>query len=251
MNKLTFGLVGHPLGHSFSRAFFSEKFRNENIDAVYKNFDLPDIRLFEDISKSERNLIGLNVTIPYKEKIIGYLDEIDLTAAEIGAVNTIKIERNEVGEIKKLKGYNTDIIGFTESIRPFLTDRCKNALILGTGGAAKAIAVGLQHLGIEYIFVSRHKSDKTITYSELTDDIIRNHPLIINTTPLGMWPNIDTLPLIPYDAIGSRHLCFDAVYNPSPTLFLKKSEAKGATIVSGLEMHRLQALASWDIWTHE
>lgn len=247
-----FGLVGHPLGHSFSRKFFTDKFMAEQIDARYINFDLHDLDMLDDVVSKHPNLAGFNVTIPYKEKIITKLDELDATAKLIGAVNTVKVyPSNESNKGYRLKGYNTDIIGFTESIRPFLSEHHCHALILGTGGASKAIAAGLQRSGIDYKFVSRRRSDNAISYSELTDDLIINSTLIINTTPLGMWPNIDTSPSLPYNAIGSSHLCFDAVYNPSPTLFLKQCAERGATIVGGLEMLRLQALASWKIWTDE
>lgn len=248
-----YGLVGHPLGHSFSKGFFTEKFKSKGINASYLNFDLQDLSELNGIICENPNLIGLNVTIPYKERILALLDELDKTAERIGAVNTIKIIRSENSEKRyRLIGFNTDIIGFTESIAPALSSSDRLALVLGSGGASKAICMGLIELGISPKIVSRTKtSDSQLTYADLSSEIIASHTIIVNTTPLGMWPDINSCPDLPYDAITPDHVCFDAVYNPSPTKFLRQCAERGATIIDGLEMLRLQALASWKIWNDD
>lgn len=242
-----YGLVGYPLKHSFSIGYFNEKFSSEKIEAEYINFEIPDINNFPEIIQANPNLHGLNVTIPYKEKVIPYLDELDKQAAAIGAVNVIKIIRNKGGK-PKLIGYNSDIIGFTQSIQPLLQSHHKKALILGTGGASKAVFHGLKNLGIEAKFVSRTARFGMLTYEELNAEIIKEYTVIVNCTPVGMYPKVDACPDIPYEAITSEHLLYDLLYNPNITLFMKKGEVKGAVTKNGLEMLLLQAFAAWEIW---
>lgn len=246
MKETVYGLLGYPLGHSFSKNYFNNKFEAEKIDAEYINFEIPDINMLMEVISEYYNLNGLNVTIPYKEQVIPFLDELDEDAANIGAVNVIKIIR-ENGDMR-LKGYNSDIIGFCDSIAPFIKPHMKKALILGTGGAAKAVHYGLKKLGIEGQFVSRKKSEQAITYSEIDKEIIDTHHVIVNTTPLGMYPNIDESPDIPYNLLTPDHLCYDLLYNPDETLFMKNAKAMGAATKNGLEMLLLQAFASYDIW---
>lgn len=241
-----YGLIGRKLGHSFSKKFFSKKFADEGLNAEYINFEIPSANCLMDVVSSNPNLKGLNVTIPYKEEVMGLLDHIDPVAKNIGAVNTIKIEHRN-GDVT-LSGYNTDIIGFTDSIRPFLKESDKKALILGTGGAAKAIFAGLKMLEIESTFVSRTKRPGIMAYTDLTPDIMSSHSVIVNTTPLGMWPDTESYPDIPYDLIGRNNIVFDAIYNPDPTLFLQKCMQNGATAISGIKMLYGQAVASWKIW---
>lgn len=242
-----YGLVGYPLKHSFSIGYFNEKFSSEKIEAEYINFEIPDINNFPEIIQANPNLHGLNVTIPYKEKVIPFLDELDKQTAAIGAVNVIKIIRNKGGK-PKLIGYNSDIIGFTQSIQPLLQSHHKKALILGTGGASKAVFHGLKNLGIEAKFVSRTARFGMLTYEELNAEIIKEYTVIVNCTPVGMYPKVDACPDIPYEAITSEHLLYDLLYNPNITLFMKKGEAKGAVTKNGLEMLLLQAFAAWEIW---
>jgi shikimate dehydrogenase len=242
-----YGLVGYPLKHSFSIGYFNEKFSSEKIEAEYINFEIPDINNFPEIIEANPNLHGLNVTIPYKEKVIPYLDELDKQTAAIGAVNVIKIIRNKGGK-PKLIGYNSDIIGFTQSIQPLLQSHHKKALILGTGGASKAVFHGLKNLGIEAKFVSRTARFGMLPYEELNAEIIKEYTVIVNCTPVGMYPKVDACPDIPYEAITSEHLLYDLLYNPNITLFMKKGEVKGAVTKNGLEMLLLQAFAAWEIW---
>ena len=241
-----YGLIGYPLTHSFSQNYFNQKFRNENIDAEYVNFEIPDIGDLMEVISENPNLHGLNVTIPYKEQVIPYLDEIDDDAAQIGAVNVIKFIRNKNSVI--FKGYNSDIIGFCDSIAPLLTPNRNKALILGTGGAAKAVYHGLKKLGVEPIYVSRNKQEGMLTYGELTNDIMAEYKVIVNTTPLGMYPRMDECPNIPYQCLTKEHLCYDLLYNPDVTLFMKRAEENGAEVKNGLEMLLLQAFAGWNIW---
>lgn len=247
MKETVYGLLGYPLGHSFSKNYFNNKFEAEQIDAEYLNFEIPDINMLMEVISEHHNLKGLNVTIPYKEQVIPFLNELDEDAANIGAVNVIKISRNN-GELH-LKGYNSDVIGFCDSISPLLKPHMKKALILGTGGAAKAVAYGLKKLGIETQFVSRKRSDNAITYCDIDKDILSTHHVIVNSTPLGMYPNIDECPDIPYELLDDSHLCYDLLYNPDETLFMKNAKAQGATTKNGLEMLLLQAFAGYDIWT--
>lgn len=244
-----YGLIGYPLKHSFSIVYFNEKFKAENIDAEYVNFEIPRIEEFMEVVEENPNLCGLNVTIPYKEQVIPYLDELDKDTAKIGAVNVIKIIRQPKGKVK-LVGYNSDIIGFTRSIEPMLKpDVHTHALILGTGGASKAIFRGLENLGIKSTFVSRtKKNDEVMTYEELTPEVMQQYKIIVNCTPVGMYPKVDECPAIPYDQLTTDHLLYDLLYNPDETLFMKKGRAQGATVKNGLEMLLLQAFAAWEIW---
>ena len=241
-----YGLIGYPLGHSFSISYFNEKFENEDIDAVYENFEIPRIEDIKEIVDSNPELKGLNVTIPYKEQVLKYLKSISPEAKAIGAVNVIRIEHKSNKSI--LRGYNSDVIGFTKSIAPILNTFHKKALILGTGGAAKAVQYGLQSLGLETMYVSRTKKRHAMTYEEVTPEIIQAYNVIVNCTPLGMYPHIEEYPKLPYEAMDNHHLLYDLLYNPDETLFLKKGKAQGATVKNGLEMLLLQAFASWEIW---
>ena len=241
-----YGLLGYPLVHSFSQNYFNQKFESENIDAEYINFEIPDVGMLMEVVAENENLNGLNVTIPYKEQVIPFLDEIDPAASEVGAVNVIKFIRDKDG--LRLKGYNSDIIGFTDSIKSLLKPHHQSALVLGTGGAAKAVSYSLRKLGLEVQLVSRRKSANTLVYEELTKNDLKNHKVIVNTTPLGMYPNVDTCPDIPYRYLTSQHLCYDLIYNPDETLFLKNSRLAGAQVKNGLEMLLLQAFASYSIW---
>ncbi|WP_243349904.1 shikimate dehydrogenase family protein [Parabacteroides sp. FAFU027] len=241
-----YGLIGYPLSHSFSQGFFNEKFQSEGIEATYENFEIPTIEDLQKVLLANPELNGLNVTIPYKEQVIQYLDELDDTAKNIGAVNVIKFVRDK--KKLKLKGYNSDVIGFSQSISAFLKPHHKKALILGTGGASKAVKYALEKLGIEYTFVSRTAIKGQLFYNELTEEVMKEHTVIVNTTPVGMYPKIDACPDIPYQYITEQHLLYDLLYNPNETKFMKLGEEKGATVVNGLEMLLLQAFAAWDIW---
>lgn len=240
----TFGLIGKNISYSFSRSFFSKKFENEHIDARYENFDIPSISEFPDILKQNPSISGFNVTIPYKESIMSFLDEIDETAKEIGAVNTIKVTSEG-----KLIGFNTDFYGFTEALKVHLKAHHKKALILGTGGASKAVAFALKELGISYTYVSRTKQENNLTYSEITKETINNYQLIINCTPLGTFPNIEEFPSIPTHYLNENHLVFDLIYNPPHTKLLKLALDQHAEITNGLRMLELQAEKAWEIWT--
>ena len=244
----TYGLVGYPLGHSFSQDYFTKKFTAENIDAQYLNFQIEDIELFPEKVLTVDGLSGLNVTIPYKQKVMAYLDEIDETAQKVGAVNVVKIIRN--GSNVRLRGCNSDVVGFENSLKPLLKPCHTNAYILGTGGASKAVRYVLEKLGIDYQFVSRtaDAANNILSYQQLTNELIENHKLIVNCTPLGMSPKTDACPAIPYEAIGPDHLCFDLIYNPEVTLFLQKARQQGATIKNGLDMLIGQANRAWEIW---
>lgn len=244
-----YGLVGYPLGHSFSRDFFNEKFKNENIDAEYLNFELPSIEQFPDIIARHPELRGLNVTIPYKEKVIGYLDELSEEARSIGAVNVIRIRLQH--NTLHLKGFNSDVIGFTRSLQPLLKPCHHKALILGTGGASKAVFYGLKKLGLEPIYVSRTPREGMLDYQQLTPERMEEYKVIVNCTPVGMYPHTKKCPDIPYGSIGTQHLLYDLIYNPDETLFLKKGRERGATTKNGLEMLLLQAYAGWDFWHSE
>ncbi|MEA3444461.1 MAG: shikimate dehydrogenase [Bacteroidota bacterium] len=238
-----YGLIGYPLGHSFSKKYFSKKFLKEGIDACYENYPIKDIDEFPKLIQSKPNLFGLNVTVPYKEKIIPYLDELDETAREVGAVNTIRIFRND--NVIRTKGFNTDVFGFEETIIHELKNLHKSALILGTGGSSKAVAYVLKKLAIDYYFVSRKSTNGIFSYFDLSSETINKNLIIINTTPLGMYPNIDESPAIDYSAITGKHLLIDLIYNPEETLFLKKGKANGATCLNGLKMLHYQADKAW------
>lgn len=238
-----FGLIGYPLSHSFSKGYFSEKFQKESIfDCQYDIFPLEKIEDFVELCAQHKNIVGLNVTIPYKEKIIPFLDELDDEAKAIGAVNTIKFTNG------KMIGYNTDCFGFEMSLKPLLKAHHSSALILGTGGASKAVEYVLKKLGISFQYVSRTKSSTSISYNDLNSFIIQHSTLIINSTPIGMYPNVDIAPNIPYDAITNQHLLYDLIYNPAETQFLTEGKIRGAQTKNGLEMLYLQAERSWEIW---
>lgn len=241
-----YGLLGYPLTHSFSRNFFSEKFKNENIDAEYVNFEIPEISVLPEILAEEKNLKGLNVTIPYKEQVIRFLDEISPEAKTIGAVNVIRIIRN--GSHTYLKGFNSDIIGFKESLEPLLGKHHCKALVLGTGGASKAVFLGLEQLGLQPVCVSRTAGNDRLTYSQLDTAILEEYKVIINCTPCGMFPHTNECPDIPYQAIGTGHLLYDLVYNPEETEFLRLGKERGAITKNGLEMLHRQAIAGWKFW---
>lgn len=242
-----YGLIGFPLGHSFSRNYFNNKFADEKIDAEYVNFEIPSIQDFRRVIEENPNIYGLNVTIPYKQQVIPYLDELNADAEEIGAVNVIKFIR-EAGQKQKLVGYNSDVVGFMGSVKPLLKSHHRKALILGTGGASKAIVYGLRKLGISSVFVSRTKKEGMLTYDELTPEIMQEFTVIINCTPVGMFPHTDACPALPYECLTGKHLLFDLIYNPEETLFMKKGAAQGAITKNGLEMLLLQAIGAWSIW---
>lgn len=244
-NRTKFGLVGKNISYSFSKKYFIEKFEKLNLkNYKYVNFDIPEIEEFPFLLyHREEEYRGLNVTIPYKESIIRYLDDLSEEAKEIGAVNTIKVTNDN-----KLIGYNTDIYGFTNSIKPLLNLESKRALILGTGGASKAVAYSLKKLGIDFKFVSRKKSENVFLYDELNKEILEKHQIIINCTPVGTFPNIEDKPQIPYTLITKNHIVFDLIYNPEETTFLKTAKKQGAKVKNGLEMLQLQAEKSWEIW---
>lgn len=243
-----YGLIGYPLKHSFSIGYFNEKFKSEQIDAEYVNYEIPSIHDFMEVIEENPQLKGLNVTIPYKEQVIPFLDELDKDAIEIGAVNVIKFIPLPKGK-SKLVGYNSDIIGFMQSISPLLQPHHQKALILGTGGASKAIFHGLKKLGIASTFVSRSTQHVDIlTYQELTPELMQDYTVIVNCTPVGMYPNEDSCPNIPYEQLTPNHLLYDLIYNPDQTLFMQKGAAQGAVVKNGLEMLLLQAFAAWEIW---
>ena len=242
-----YGLLGYPLGHSFSKTYFNQKFEAEKIDAEYVNFEIPNIKEIKNVLRENPNLGGLNVTIPYKEQVIPYLDDLDADARQIGAVNVIKFTKGLFGKTK-LIGYNSDIIGFKQSIEPLLKPTHQKALILGTGGASKAVYQGLKQLGVGSTFVSRSHKEGCITYEEITPKIMSQYTVIVNTTPLGMFPNVNTCPNIPYEELTPDHVLYDLLYNPDETLFMKKGKERGATVKNGLEMLLLQAFAAWQIW---
>lgn len=241
-----YGLIGYPLVHSFSISYFNQKFIDEKIDAVYENFEIPTIDLLPEVIDSNPDLRGLNVTIPYKQKVMPFLDAISQEAMAIGAVNVIKVTRE--GGKSRLKGYNSDVIGFTKSIESMLEKFHKKALILGTGGASKAVDYGLKSLGLETVFVSRYQRPGTIQYEDITPDIIKEYNVIVNCTPCGMYPHTEECPKLPYKAMDNRTILYDLIYNPDTTLFMKKGAEHGANTKNGLEMLLLQAFASWDFW---
>lgn len=244
----TYGLLGYPLGHSFSRGFFTDKFAKEGIDAQYLNFELPSMDLYLKTLDEHPTLRGHNVTIPYKQQVIPFLDEMSEEAKAIGAVNVVKVTRNKDGQ-RHLKGFNSDVIGFVESIKPLLKPCHKKALILGTGGASKAINYGLKEkLGMETLFVSRTKRPGCITYEEVTPEVISEYNVVVNCSPCGMHPHTDECPKLPYEAMNEDTLLYDLVYNPEVTLFMHKGEKQGAIVKNGHEMLILQAIASWHFW---
>ena len=241
-NKRRFGLVGKSISYSFSKGYFTSKFNDLGLeDHTYENFDLVEIGQFKGLITSNE-ISGLNVTIPYKEQVIPYLDVLEPQAASIGAVNTIKI--TPAGT----KGYNTDAYGFEQSLLPYLKKHHKKALILGTGGASKAVAFVLDKLGIDYCYVSRTPNHLQMTYEDITQNILNSYKLIINCSPVGTYPNVDEKPNIPYEFLGPQHLLYDLIYNPEKTTFLKQGEKSGASITNGLAMLQFQAEKAWEIW---
>jgi len=249
VNMDLYGLIGKNLSHSFSKDYFTKKFSENNIDAAYGLFELEKIEHLTDLINTQTNLLGLNVTIPFKQKAIAYCNKLDRAAQMTGAVNTIKIipKKRKI----ELAGYNTDVIGFNTLISPLINQITKPmALILGTGGASKAVQYCLRSQGIGFTLVSRKTSKQNqINYTMITASIIRKHQLIINTTPLGMFPNVDSFPMIPYEYLTDSHILIDLVYNPSETAFLKAGKSKGAKTLNGLEMLSSQADAAWKIWS--
>ena len=245
----TYGLIGYPLGHSFSKLYFTEKFNKENINSIYNLFPIENINLVSDLISSNQDLRGFNVTIPYKQQIIPFLDEVEEEASAIGAVNVVKIIERDGKRI--LKGYNSDIYGFYESIRPLIKTCHKKALILGTGGASKAIAAMLRKLNIIYTFVSRSAKDGQLSYLDIDAQIMKEYTVIINCSPVGMSPNVDEAPMLPYEYFTDEHIAYDLVYNPLETKFLKLAKKHGATTKNGLEMLYLQAERAWSIWQKE
>jgi len=245
-----FGLIGFPLTHSFSKKFFTEKFEEEGINAEYLNFELESISELPHIIASNTDLVGLNVTIPYKEQVIKYIDHISDEAAQIQAINTIRIFRS--GHKVSLHGYNTDIQGFQEAIKPLIQKFHHKAIVLGTGGASKGVVKALANLGLDSILVSRNPQDRgELSYNDLDEDVMDNYKIVVNTTPIGTYPNIEGCPAIPFEFITAKHLLFDLVYNPDVTEFLKQGKQRGAIICNGLKMLHLQALTSWEIWNRE
>ncbi|MEK6495049.1 shikimate dehydrogenase [Myroides odoratimimus] len=239
-----YGLIGKNIDYSFSRTYFAEKFEKlKDKKSIYINFDLQNINEFSKILENHKDIKGLNVTIPYKQSIIPYLDSLSKKAKAIGAINTIQI--NKKGQ---LKGYNTDWYGFYHSLKPMLKFHHKRALILGTGGASKAIEYALKKLGIKYTFVSRTKEDYNLTYSELTEEIMNHYTIIINTTPVGTFPNIDQMPEVPVHLLSKRHIVYDLIYNPEETTLMKEAKVYGAKVKNGYEMLVLQAEKAYKIW---
>lgn len=244
-----YGLIGYPLGHSFSLDFFNEKFENEGINAQYENFEISSIENLPEIIDTHQDLCGLNVTSPYKEQVMSYLDAISPEARSIGAVNVVKVIHK--GNKTILRGFNTDAIGFRKSIEPILERFHKKALILGTGGAAKAVAYGLKALGIDTQYVSRTDRKGCMRYEQITPETIEEYNVIVNCTPCGMYPHTEEYPKLPYEAMDNHTLLYDLIYNPDETLFLKKGKEQGTIIKNGLEMLLLQAFASWELWNEK
>lgn len=254
-----YGLIGHPLGHSFSRSFHNDRFRREGIAAVYENFDLADIALLPQVLASTPDLAGFNVTIPYKQAVMDYLDYVDPKAAAIGAVNVVKVIRPKGAGGLRLEGYNSDYVGFADSIRPMIeaaraTAACAtsiydHALVLGTGGGSRAVCYALHEMGIEPQYVSRHAAPGILTYDDLFPALVASYGIIVNCSPVGMFPHVDECPAIPYAALTPAHICFDLIYNPENTLFMRRAAARGAAVRNGHEMLVGQALEAYRIWT--
>jgi shikimate dehydrogenase len=238
-----FGLIGYPLSHSFSKKYFTEKFSEEGIsNCNYELYPISSIDQFPRLLKEVAGLEGINVTIPYKEEVLPFLHHQSPAVKEIGACNCIKIEDGE------LTGYNTDVLGFRQSFEPFVKPHHQQALVLGTGGAAKAVVWVLKQMGIEYKYVSRKKAEDMLSYDGLNETVMQQYQVVINTTPLGMQPNVHDKPSLPYQFINSQYLCYDLVYNPAKTAFLQLAEERGATIKNGGDMLVIQAEESWKIW---
>ena len=246
--KRKYGLIGYPLGHSFSIDYFNNKFLSEQIDAEYINFEITNVKDLKHVLNDNPELCGLNVTLPFKMDVIPLLDSLTDNARNIGAVNVIKFRKGGFFTKLHLEGHNSDITGFKQSLEPMLKETHRKALILGTGGASKAIFHGLKQLGLESLLVSRTQECNSITYSEITPEIMGDHTVIVNATPLGMYPKTDTCPDIPYQCLTPEHILYDLIYNPDHTLFMKKGKEAGAVVKNGLEMLLLQAFISWEIW---
>jgi len=245
-----FGLVGYPLGHSFSKKYFTEKFAKESIsDCSYENFPLESVDEFPELINSNPDIFGLNVTIPYKTQILKYVDVKEPSIEKIGAVNVLKIKR--VHNLITIFGYNSDVTGIRDSIQPHINEKVKNAMILGTGGSSKAVSFALKNLGLALTLVSRDRKPGTICYQDINSKILEQTDIIVNTTPLGMFPNPATRPDLNYDLLNERHILFDLVYNPEMTLFLKTGKERGCTIITGLKMLYTQAERSWEIWNDD
>lgn len=243
-----YGLLGYPLGHSFSAKYFAEKFAKEGIDATYKNFEFAEVADAVAYLLQQDDLQGFNVTIPHKQAIMPYLNGLSAEAEAIGAVNVVCVKRDADGMVKLL-GCNSDVVGFSNSIQPLLRPKLHSkALVLGTGGASKAVMYGLRKLGVEPIYVSRTPKEGQLTYDDLTPEVMRDYKVIVNCTPLGMYPKVDACPDIPYQYLTPDHLLYDLVYNPLETLFMKRGAAQGAVVKNGLEMLHLQAEAAWVDW---
>lgn len=251
-----YGLIGHPLGHSFSAAFFAQKFACENIDAQYDNFDLAEVGNLRNWVGEHPMLAGFNVTIPHKQAVVSQLDTLSPEATEVGAVNVVRVVRESGGTLR-LDGHNSDLLGFTRSIAPLLCPTHCKALVLGTGGASKAVVVGLRRMGLEVTYVSRRPAApllvnanpvSVITYAELSPELLAQHTVIVNASPVGMAPNVEEAPKLPYDALTSAHLLYDLIYNPEETRFLHEGAQRGCCVKNGLEMLHLQALEAWDFW---
>jgi len=245
-----YGLIGYPLGHSFSQKYFSEKFINEHItDCIYENYPMNDLNQLPSLIKEDAELLGLNVTIPYKSEVLRFLDSIDTEAADIASVNVIKIKRS--GNKILLKGFNSDITGITDSVKPYLKAGLKHAMVLGTGGSSRSVCYVLKSLGLEVTQVSRESREGVITYSDITQALIEATDLIVNTTPLGMYPANSGKPDLPYHLISRKHILFDLVYNPEITAFLESGLKQGCKIITGLKMLHSQAERAWEIWNDD
>lgn len=244
----TYGLIGYPLTHSFSRQFFSQKFQEENIPAQYLNFEIADIAQLHQIIAQHHTLKGLNVTIPYKEAVIPHLDKLSVQAQQVGAVNTIQVHRS--AQKVQLIGHNTDVEGFRQSFQPNLSQipLPHRALVLGTGGASKAVTFVLSQLNIPFLLVSRTAHTSGITYQDINEKCMQTHRIIINTTPLGTFPKVDTCPNIPYAFLTAQHYLFDLVYNPPQTAFLQEGVLRGSVVANGQNMLHIQAIEAWNIW---
>lgn len=245
-----YGLIGCPLVHSFSRDFFNRKFQAEGIDAQYLNFEIQDIGQITEVIARYPNLRGLNVTAPYKRAVIPFLDVLDEDATAVGAVNVIALHRDAAtGQLLSLSGHNTDVTGFARTLPPFLTPERTRAMVLGTGGAALAVSAALQRHGVTAQLVSRHKREHVLVYEEITRAMVAAHGIIVNATPLGKFPDVDQCPDFPFRFLTPQHLCYDLIYNPEETLFLKRAAQQGAQTKNGIEMLLLQAFDAYDIWT--
>jgi shikimate dehydrogenase len=245
-----YGLIGYPLGHSFSRKYFTEKFRNDHIiDCIYENYPLTDIDQLPVLIAENTNLYGLNVTIPYKSEVIRFLDSVDREASDTGAVNVIKIRRSGIKTF--LSGFNSDITGIKDSIKPYIKESLNIAMVLGTGGSSRSVCFVLRNIGLKVIQVSRERREGVISYSDITKDMIADTRLIINTTPLGMYPDTDGKPDLDYSRLGKNHILFDLVYNPEITAFLKSGLQRGCRVITGIKMLHSQAERAWEIWNDD